>query len=92
MRILATWFARRTTFFPYQWSIVRCILRHMDNTQGTDCDRDVEFVKGCPLCEHSDPDLAETFRSLLNFYSISCSPSRRKKRNKHENAPVDIRP
>jgi len=68
VRIAATRCAWYTTFFPYWWPVAGCILTRMDETQATQGDRDIEFVKGCPLCEHTDPELErdlEEFAQLL---------------------------
>jgi hypothetical protein len=48
----------------------------------------IEFVKGCPLCEHSDPELDRNVEEFARWlYEVMLVDKKRRNRKDVDNAP-----
>ena len=59
---------------------------HKEKTPGGE----VEFVKGCPLCEDSDPELGKTFEQFAHWLYAVMTSDRRKRDGDRARGGVDI--
>ena len=64
----------------------------MEETHGKEWDRDVEFVKGCPICEHSDPELERRLEEFARWLYEVMRADQKRKRAADAQARVDKLP
>jgi hypothetical protein len=53
---------------------------------------EVEFVKGCPLCERSDPQLEKTFGQFAQWLYAVMNSDRKKQTATDPGGGIDIHP
>lgn len=60
--------ALRAILYPLERTPGRSILMRMDRSdQMNSPESDVEYVKGCPVCEHSDPQLERELQEFAQW-------------------------
>ena len=75
-------------FYPLERTHGRCILLSMDlSDQMHSLEIDVEYVKECPACEHSDPQLE---RELQEFAQLLFDIMLAEQNSKHDTQQPDV--
>jgi hypothetical protein len=77
-------------FYPYKPLPDRCILIRMNEFKhGNSSESNVEYVKGCPVCEHTDPQLELELQEFAQWLFEVMIADQKAKRDAQRKPDVD---